>query len=247
MNANGDEGWAPSNYLENLVDYYIDQAVASQYIDLTPFRNLQANQCDQGIYNCDYLNRIYSALSYYDLFCNHKIEKDEFLQFCQDIYINFLDDYYHFIKAHDHHLPQIKEQLESKYSLKQCDLSHCEIIGRHYREPRESNDNKEDSLIDLVESYHTDCYDRLHHQIFHLEGIGMRVNQSTEEKEEYHDNDEDNEKGIDFTFKRMKERIFFQRTKFLSARNFQRLENENNKFNVITNNDDQHQSGLQKS
>ena len=202
-------------------------------IDLTIYKNLQASECSNDsndqIANCNYLKRIAVGLKYYDLVCRNKIEKDDFLQFCKEIYNTFLDDYCHLISDHNYHLNIIKKELELKYLLKYCGIGQCQIIARHYR-----SDNKDD--IDSIYLYYVDCFNRFHHQMFHLESIGFRVSMNEQkEKEEKASNVGDN---IDDAFKKMKEIIFARRSKFLSNRNIERFENRNNKFNVVINDND---------
>ena len=63
-------------------------------------------------------------------------------------------------------------------------------------------------IDDPTYSFYIDCFDRSHHQIYHLHLMGLRV-----EKQKY-------KKDSDKAFKNIKETIF------------ERLQNQNNKFNL---------------
>ena len=145
----------------HLINNYILQIMTQNLIDLTIFKNLNSNKCNNYISNCNQLQRLSLGLKYYRLVCNNTIDKDVFVQFCQETYTNFLDDYCHFIKHHHYDLEQIKDELLSKYKMIDCDLKSCKVILRHYRTETIKTDYS-------YSSFYIDCYDRIHHQIYHL-------------------------------------------------------------------------------
>ena len=166
------------------------------------------------------MNRISVGLKYYHLHLQNVISKDEFIKFCENIYKNILDDYCHFINVHNYHLNEIKKELKIE-----CNINKCKGIGRHYRY------SQRDTHSDPKYSYYIDCFDRIHHQIFHLYQLGLRVN-----IESKHDDDDDeiNDEMIDLKFKKMKQTIITKRKKF-GLDKFDRFKTEkNNKFNIIT-------------
>ena len=89
--------------------------MSDQQLDLSIYNKLRKRKCPRStksnscIANCDYLERIAVGLKYYDLVCRNSIGKDKFVQFCQEIYKNVLDDYCHFISKHNHNLNEIKK------------------------------------------------------------------------------------------------------------------------------------------
>lgn len=189
-------------------------------IDLSIFTNLESHECainecsDDIIDNCDYLKRIGVGLKYYQFVGDSQIEEEQFTQFCQNIYTikTLLNDYYHLIKQHNTYqqLIAIKQGLKSKYLINPCQIKQCDVVLRHYRL------NKTDK--DTSFSFYTDCFDRFHHQIFHLEQMGLI--QDTKDI------------LIDDAFKLMKNRIF-QKRKDCGLDSFDRFQSTNNKFNVI--------------
>ena len=226
-------------------------------MDMTIYKNLNANNCvinnDSNddysyIQNCDYLQRISIGLKYYDLFCKNKIERDIFIQFCQTIYTNFLDDYCHFISVHNYHLTSIIAELQRNYGLIQCKMESCDIVDRHYR----INSGRHQPLIseNRKDNFNIDLFDRLHHHIFHITQCGFRENlreeQEEKKREETEMTDIDDTAVFDAEFMKMKERIFTKRDEFLSSRNIGRFGAENNKFNLISKEvmDKNFQSGL---
>lgn len=207
-------------------------------IDTPIFHNLQSNECiippstinKDYITCCDYLQRIAHGLQLHQSLCENKIGQDSFIQFCQETYSNFLDDYCHFIKYHNYHITQIKQELQSKYSLIPCKINKCQVISRHYR-PSNQLLRQNDDINDESYTFYIDCFDQLHHQIWHIHDIGLRVERK--HRDQYsHDIDED---FVDHEFRSMKQIIFQKREKF-GVRNIERLNNETNtKFIVNTN------------
>ena len=231
--------------LSNLIEIFHEDIVKQldcHKIDLTIFQNLKQRQCIENhandnnykyIKNCDHLKRIAAGLNYYNSFCQNAISLDRFTQFNETIYTNFLDDYCHFIKEHNYHLRPIRKELNVEYGLAQCNFNMCEVVERHYRTQREK-----ESVTDLnkLDAFYLDCFDRLHHHLFHLEIIGMRVIQKNHGIISYGEMDEcynSREYEIDHEFKRIKETIFSKRNKFLSHRNIQRYQSQN-KYNIVT-------------
>lgn len=206
-------------------------------IDLTIFKNLESNDCkinelndnikhNNSIENCDCMKRIAMGLKYYQFVCDKTIESEQFINFCQEIYCNLLDDYCHFIKHHQQQLNQIKIELETKCSLKECNINECIMMERHYRTERGHRERKD--VEDATYSFYSDVFDTIHHQIFHIDRLGLR----------FHKKDDDNQeiKDVDRLFKTMKDFIFKKREQNGSDR-FKRLRVENNKFNLMINDD----------
>ena len=162
------------------------------------------------------------------MFIGNVIDKDEFIQFCQEIYKDLLDDYCHFIQNHDHQLRNIRNSLIAQYQLKDCDIYSCKTIQRHYRSNTETT-TPITIDTDLICSFYMDCFDRIHHQIYHLHKLGLRIEEISDDTQ--HDNVDEESAVVDKAFKRIKELIFKKRERFGSNR-IQRLQNKHSKFNL---------------
>eukprot|EP01084_Bolivina_argentea_P060244 110074_1 len=78
-------------------------------IDLKIFQEIKM-ECDetktQIISNCSFMERLIIGLKYYNVMINDKninkskVSKEIFIEFCNQIYTNYLDDFAHFIKKH---------------------------------------------------------------------------------------------------------------------------------------------------
>ena len=229
----------------------------SSNVDMTIYKNLHSNECvitDHAnntnynfIQNCDYMKRITIAMKYYQSFSNNKIEKEVFINFCEAVYTNFLDDYIHFMSVHNYHLTSIANELQRAYGVTQCTIDSCDIIGRHYRMNTRTDETGSDD--DETDSFYKDSFDRIHHQIFHLKDLGFRDNIKDKkgDKEAKEVDMSGDVSSFDDEFMKLKERIFKKRDAFLSNRSIDRFGNENNKFNLISkdsNNGSNHSSGL---
>eukprot|EP01084_Bolivina_argentea_P205253 350678_1 len=138
---------------------------------------------DKIIANCLCLKRISVGLEYYKILCNQQTTnivssqyhqrsgKQKFAEFCIETYRCFLDDFIHILKHHNNHLKQIATELIDEYGFESCDIIKCNQMKRHYR--INSNDNH--LVEDPYYAFYEQCYDRLHHFIFHLYDIGARV------------------------------------------------------------------------
>ena len=206
-------------------------------INVSIFANLQSNQCsenddtttDNYITNCTHLQRLATGLMYHHSLSQNVITNDEFIQFCQEIYKQLLDDHCHLIKYHHYHLDQIQKELESNYSIPQCDIINCKALGRQYRDRTiiEHVDK------DFVYAFYMDCFDRIHHQIYHISRLGLRIR--TENGAEYNEtatNDKDTDLRINKDIIEMK-RLIFQRRSEYGLDRFQRYQT-NSKFTIPT-------------
>eukprot|EP01084_Bolivina_argentea_P299260 515819_1 len=156
---------------------------------MPPKQKVINENCD--IVSCTYLKRLAMGLKYYNLLVNDntftqtKETKQLFVQYCNEKYTQFLDDFAHCLGEHGDtaQLLAIYSELTNKYKLKQCDLSKCNKLIRHYelRENKhDTKDNvKENDEIEANFNFYCDCYDLFHHQFFHLFRLGLRINPAT--------------------------------------------------------------------
>ena len=226
--------------LQELMDIF-DNPPSNNIDRSNIFKDLESSECiipstKYHISNCNYLQRIAAALQYYQLICQNIVPKKQLIQFCQEIYTNFLDDYYHFIKCHHSHIKSIREELHAQYSIEECNINQCGVITRHYRSECETtyrtiqNEAEFDVNVneDILCTFYEDCFDRIHHHINHLHRIGMRI----ENRETTETIDDTMSDGIDEAFKAMRKIIFDRRREFGSNR-YERLQCNQNKFNVV--------------
>eukprot|EP01084_Bolivina_argentea_P300000 517184_1 len=171
--------------------------------------------------HCSHLKRVAMALKYFEVLfvdetSNHN--QDKFMHFCMDIYSNFLDDFIHIIQTHQEcDLLKIAQELENRYEINACHVKTCKKFRRHYRDRGSSSDDNETFI------FYVDCYDSIHHQIFHLFQIGLR----TENMEAKDNNDIALDSFyIDEVF--VKKRNLCQ--KLQVGLKIDRYEDENNKF-----------------
>lgn len=217
----------PTRETVNVATTNLDKLVPSNTINLYVYDDLECNQCHE-IGNCSALKRIATSLQYYELVCKGQIPNDEFIRFCQQRYINMLDDYCHFLQFHNYHLIQIRQELESKYSLYQCEISECDVISRHYRKQALLSQNRQniDSFKnDMSYIFYMVCLDNLHHHIFHLHQIGLRGSQQYTHRNIDNDRDE-------IAFKELRQMILTKHQQL----NIIPSDNKTKKFNLSTTN-----------
>merc|ERR1712154_564448 len=195
------------------------------------------NQKDGIISSCCSLQRIAVGLRYWQTLCGDnklnqsQVTKDIFVQFCQETYGNFLDDFVHLICCHQapNDLLKIGDELIKEYGLRACDITKCNKLRRHFqRRGADKNNNNEQ---DIKYIFYRDCYDRCHHQVFHLFEMGLR---SKPESMEEIKNDFDG-KDIDFlcvdkVFKKKRDLIRGKRKEY--GFDAERYSDSNNKYNL---------------
>eukprot|EP01084_Bolivina_argentea_P162684 283082_1 len=204
--------------------------------DLTIFNN-PSNTCvknkqDSNAIICSYINRIGAGFKYYeavfndDLSHENQFNNDTFIQFNMEIYpiAQFLDDFYHLLKFHENDINLISNELINKYGLKQCDITNCHKIRRHYR--ANNSNNKSTKYL-----FHVNCYDRCHHFIFHLFKMGLRtVPMDINEQHNELSDDKCDYLFIDEIFKQKRDKVRSCRKQY--DMNIQRYNDENNKYNI---------------
>ena len=103
-----------------------------------------------------------------------------FLEFNEEVYRSVLDDTAHFIKEHEDDLERVRKEWTERYGLPKCSVSECAQTERHYGRGRE--DRKRESVgeeEDALYAFYESLYDRIHHYIFHLFDVGLRVEASS--------------------------------------------------------------------
>eukprot|EP01084_Bolivina_argentea_P169004 292997_1 len=128
------------------------------------------------IEHCDYINRLMRAIQYY------ASNPSLFGVFCSYEYKQLLNDYIHFISIHSRQIEKINAQLVNNNTFRKCYLNKCEFVRRHYRQNGNRNidmDIKEHENDERL-AFYSQIMDGLHHYLFHLFDLGLRVRKSNE-------------------------------------------------------------------
>eukprot|EP01084_Bolivina_argentea_P159831 278357_1 len=113
------------------------------------FKSNPSGNCDQHVHkgniNCGAVKRISVGLKYYNALFSNKSKikmaeeetKAKFVHFNEMVYgkKQLLDDSIHIIKQHNgsQQLIDMQNELKTNYNIKQCNLSNCNALKRHYR------------------------------------------------------------------------------------------------------------------
>lgn len=138
-----------------------------------------------SISSCIYLQRMLYALKYHQSLesSTNPSNTDTFLNFCDEVYGQLLNDYEHIINIHQRHIEDINDQLIMNEN------KECTLFSRyHHRESFINKQNETDSKI----IFHKDVLDSMHNFLFHLFETGMRI-KSKSIINEPDDNDQDND------------------------------------------------------
>eukprot|EP01084_Bolivina_argentea_P169002 292995_1 len=169
---------------------------ASLFCDINTFDNQHkcfAANNEEIIESCSSLKRLMHALKYYSLLdiSNSKICGETLLNFIQNIYHQFLDDFSHLIEEHQPQLHRIHASLltNSKYGFIQCDMKSCKYTSRHHSIRDEDNiNNNTVTVSDPMLRFCVEMMDSLHFYVFHLFDCGLRLisnaNETTDSFEE---------------------------------------------------------------
>eukprot|EP01084_Bolivina_argentea_P021975 40819_1 len=201
-------------------------------IDLSVFKISEIKCNTVKVLKCSCLQRIGTALKYYDVLCGQddndtnqsSVGKQIFSTFCNESYPHFLDDYIHCITKHGNNLITVAEELRNAYLFgTECITNRCGKLRRHYDSRRGGNKNEDEAKEDFYCGY----FDQLHHFIFHLYDIGMRAEINEESKEEIN---EDDLSCFDRIFEQKRDLIRSKRKTY--GNNIDRYNQENNKYNM---------------
>eukprot|EP01084_Bolivina_argentea_P263105 445202_1 len=188
--------------------------------------------------NCTCLTRVSEAMKYYDIYCGNTTQQNNsiqnnFLQFCDEVYSNMLEDYIHIIKIHNMDVHKIAYELTTHYGFTNCVAKKCAKISRHYRReaPMNTGDLKQDDRL----GFYYNLYDQLHYFIFHLYDIGLRINQKElsniiDQKTVVDPQNNSDVSCIDGIFKQKLQLIRSRRKQH--GMHLERFNDENNKFNI---------------
>ena len=130
---------------------------------------------------CSRLTRLCAALRYIEaLRASTKLDeasrKELAVDFSENVYGSVLDDVAHFVKEHDGDIQRVHSEWTELYGFAKCSVSDCVQTERHYgggrRDRKRERESKEESAL---HAFYESVYDRVHHYIFHLYEVGLRV------------------------------------------------------------------------
>ena len=124
-------------------------------IDLSIFKAQTPEDCTRekrlSIDSCISLKRLFCAIKYYTLLNieNNQDHQNIFINFIQEIYNNFLDDFTHVARVHANEIYEINQFLLNNKQFHACNVRKCLYTSRHHRVNQPSqeeinNDNEEE-------------------------------------------------------------------------------------------------------
>ena len=187
---------------------------------------------------CSTLKRLCTASLYFDAINSSKlgdaIKRTLWVKFNEEVYQNVVEDTIHLMQKHDNDIQHIQREWTERYELPKCTVSECTMTTRHYGRGRrdtkmEIGNDKEDTLY----AFHQSLHDRVHHFLFHLFEIGMRVDTTSMNPGA---NDEEkigaNLEGVAVDKKFAAERDHIKKRKEALKRTLGRMDPLNNKFTI---------------
>ena len=189
---------------------------------------------------CSALKRLCTASLYFDAMNSAKLEDGErrtlWVEFNEEVYQNVVEDTIHLVQKHDGDIQRIQREWTERYGLPKCTVSECTKTARHYgRERRERKKERNNGEEDALYAFHQSLHDRVHHFLFHLFDIGMRVEtpsmaQGAEDEEQK----EANLEGVAVDKCFAAERDLIKKRKDELKLTSGRMDPENNKFTIQT-------------
>lgn len=144
-------------------------------IDLNVFKSDSIDCTSQSskkhiVSNCSALQRIGSALKHIE---HLQQSKDEFVEFCVDIYPHSIDDFAHILRCHGDEIKQIEAEFFAHFGLRMCSISDCTQFDRHRRRGKEEKENEKSDNLEF--DFWLEQFDKMHHFIYHLFQTGKRI------------------------------------------------------------------------
>eukprot|EP01084_Bolivina_argentea_P216313 367526_1 len=221
-------------------------------LDSTIFKN-QSRKCEKVksnvINHCQSLQRLFVGLKYYNTLCasnksnQTQVTKQLLVQFCKETYTMLLDDLSHFSQEHSDvdQLTQIGDELQSQRGFVQCNISKCHKLDRHYQSRATYKNIKNSKYYDTdnnaIFDFYTDCFDNIHHRLFHVFKIGLKIESTATFSDSKSQNVNDNVVSfncIDNVFEKKRNQIFNRRKQ--CGLDFHRYTDQHNKYNICIDN-----------
>ena len=134
------------------------------------------NASSVNIHKCDSIMRILTALKYYSLLKldENPSNQDVFISFCKTVYPYFLNDYEHILHSY------INQQIIEDAKFGDCDHQKCKLFTRYYSDSRRRVDQERESKnndeeIDSELLFYRQIFDNIHHWLYHLFDVGVRM------------------------------------------------------------------------
>ena len=190
---------------------------------------------------CAATKRLCAALLYFHALTTSNVLNEEekkalFVEFSQEVYKSLLEDSIHFVKEHERDIQQVHTEWTEMYGLPKCSVSKCVHITRHYTRGRRSGSDQDLTRVDdAIYTLYQTAYDRLHHFLFHLFDVGIRVDtQSIARRIQVEEQKEMDFEGVavDKWFAAERDLIKLQREE--CKLQIEQYEDPNNKFTIQT-------------
>ena len=187
---------------------------------------------------CSALKRLCTASLYFDAMNSSKLEdamkKSLWIEFNEEVYQNVVEDTIHLVQKHDGDIKRIQREWTERYGVPKCNVAECTKTARHYsRGRREIKKEESNGGDDALYTFHQSLHDRVHHFLFHLYDIGMRVDMSSmAEVAEDEEEKETNSKGVTVDKSFATERDQIKQQKEDSKLDMDRFDGSNNKYSI---------------
>ena len=172
--------------------------------------------------DCHAIKRLCTALTYYSkLDIQKENDQNILINFMQQIYDQYLNDYIHLVNIHCHQIEEIHKSLTNNV----CDIKKCVFTSRH-------NKSKSNQINDPTLNLYKITMDSLHFYLYHLFDVGFRIEAKSddiaEETKESHNHH--SSEYFDVNLRRIHSLITQRKHVGISLN---RIDN-NNKFNIDT-------------
>eukprot|EP01084_Bolivina_argentea_P269892 458814_1 len=123
---------------------------------------------------CECFRRVDAGLKYYQsLNLDAETHQQNMMEYFNEKYKHFLDDYIHILLKHNDEIGYIYNTIISNQKQNNiCDLAKCSSAKRHYRD--RTTENKNDKSVDNNILFHRDTLDSAHCYFTHLYDFGLR-------------------------------------------------------------------------
>ena len=130
---------------------------------------------------CSSLMRLCTASKYIDAVPASKLDEEDqralMIEFNEEAYNMVLDDTIHLVNMHSDNIKLIQSEWIKNFGFPPCSVANCVKTTRHYGRGRREKINEliGDGKVDPIYDFYRSLYDRVHHFVWHLYDIGLRV------------------------------------------------------------------------
>eukprot|EP01083_Nonionella_stella_P224594 799341_1 len=141
------EGMARSGTMSNLASQCLSEGCATKF----------------GTGECGAIERVRSALDYYENVDEKQTDDGDLVHACNSIYKSLLEDWIHVMTEHSKNTNLI-------FPCEPHDILYCPIANRHY-----FNKMVHDINVETEAVFYRELLDSIHCYVYHLEDVGLRV------------------------------------------------------------------------